>query len=833
MLKRTYDIVIDVVNGVTEKFIELIQASTGIRELAIKLTDGEGVFDVENKKIVVLFENDDDRKIVEDVAVNTETSIITVGVPEDVLRRDGRLKIEVSVADRDTKEYIAFPKFTLRAKANLIASKDIVESDDAKKLFDGLIKFENFDIEAEEKLNELQTKFNEKIKEFEGRFSEIQGPAGPPGPQGPQGIQGYQGEQGPKGDTGQPGTRGEVGPKGDKGDRGPKGEVGPQGPKGDIGPIGPQGKVGPMGLQGPQGEKGDIGPVGPQGPKGEKGDVGPQGPKGDKGDSGGVMPADMVDYMGNQHESLKAKNDADVDWLLGEINTVHYEGQNITATDSIEGRSKSAILKGNTLVNALQEPKDFVIRSQGTTSYYSRDYKTPTLKANTKYYYKVLNMPTNANWLLGNASVTVNTYFTYGSTNNTSGTITLNDKVVSSTKLWIRFLNNETSTVDVLNKIQIIFLEYQDGMENWDIPYFEGMQSVKMPVLTTVGKNLFKGEILSGKDIGDSNGVVIDRTNHTITSKFALPKNKKYKVSSDRTLSYCIAHYYKNDDTWLGKDLLYSRSGNDRNVLDTSLYDYDYLRLEMDEEGYSYLQIEEGTTATPYEPNKSNILSCLEPVELGSVGEVKDELNLLTQQLTQRTETRSYQEGDELNSEFVTDMTNTRYKLAQEVVKTVDLSDNHVYSYKDVTHYDCSSAEGSLVPTLSIDVPTNLPAVVTRQRVTIQELEKENAALKNEIEETANSSVNGDLELMSSQFELDFRIFEIEMNLDMPMMAMMRGVKSMAMTVYQQAKTLILAGKYERENMEYKLNRYKAAGRITVEEYEELIALMDARELVD
>ena len=62
MLKRTYDIVIDVVNGVTEKFIELIQASTGVRELAIKLTDGEDGFNVENKKIVVLFDNDDDKK---------------------------------------------------------------------------------------------------------------------------------------------------------------------------------------------------------------------------------------------------------------------------------------------------------------------------------------------------------------------------------------------------------------------------------------------------------------------------------------------------------------------------------------------------------------------------------------------------------------------------------------------------------------------------------------------------------------------------------------------------------------------------------------------------
>ena len=58
-------------------------------------------------------------------------------------------------------------------------------------------------------------------------------------------------------------------------------------------------------------------------------------------------------------------------------------------------------------------------------------------------------------------------------------------------------------------------------------------------------------------------------------------------------------------------------------------------------------------------------------------------------------------------------------------------------------------------------------------------------------------------------------------------------ITKVLITESQQAKTLILAGKYEREDMEYKLNRYKAAGRITVEEYEELIALMDARELVD
>ena len=423
-----------------------------------------------------------------------------------------------------------------------------------------------------------------------------------------------------------------------------------------------------------------------------------------------------VDYIGNQHSSIKKANDANVDWLLGEVNTAHYEGQHITALDTLEGRAKSATLKGQTLVNLV--PKKIIdhIASSDWDGYcclvqnskQSIDqWRTlQDLKPNTKYYiscyvetfedvnnrYYCLNNPSTES--IFEDSMTVNGVGRYQWLSTTKSELT--------DEIFIVLRSQNAHARGAIKIRDIMIIEYQEGMKNWDIPYFEGIQSVKMPVLTT-----------------------------------------------------------SNED---------------------------------------------GT--------KTNILTVNEDVTLRSNGDICDELNLLTGQLTQR-----------IGEDGVV--------LSQEVVKTVDLSDNHVYSYKDVTHYDCSSAEGSLVPTLSIDVPTNLPAVVTRQRVTIQELEKENVALKNVIEETANSSVNGDLELMSSQFELDFRLFEIEMNLDMPMMAMMRGVKSMAMTVYQQAKTLILAGKYEREDMEYKLNRYKAAGRIAVEEYEELIALMDARELVD
>ena len=423
-----------------------------------------------------------------------------------------------------------------------------------------------------------------------------------------------------------------------------------------------------------------------------------------------------VDYIGNQHSSIKKANDANVDWLLGEVNTAHYEGQHITALDTLEGRSKSAILKGQTLVNLVpRKIIDHIASSdwdgycclvQNSKQSFDQWRALQDLKPNTKYYIscyvETFEDANNKDYCLNNPSVEsifedsmiINGVGRYQWLSTTKSELT--------DEIFIVLRSQNAHARGAIKIRDIMIIEYQEGMKNWDIPYFEGIQSVKMPVLTT-----------------------------------------------------------SNED---------------------------------------------GT--------KTNILTVNEDVTLRSNGDICDELNLLTGQLTQR-----------IGEDGVV--------LSQEVVKTVDLSDNHVYSYKDVTHYDCSSAEGSLVPTLSIDVPTNLPAVVTRQRVTIQELEKENVALKNVIEETANSSVNGDLELMSSQFELDFRLFEIEMNLDMPMMAMMRGVKSMAMTVYQQAKTLILAGKYEREDMEYKLNRYKAAGRIAVEEYEELIALMDARELVD
>ena len=74
--------------------------------------------------------------------------------------------------------------------------------------------------------------------------------------------------------------------------------------------------------------------------------------KGEKGETGGVEEYNKVDYMGNKYETLKQANDANVEYAvktaIGEFNYLDYDGQHITATDTIEGRSKSAILTGNT-----------------------------------------------------------------------------------------------------------------------------------------------------------------------------------------------------------------------------------------------------------------------------------------------------------------------------------------------------------------------------------------------------------------------------------------------------------------------------------------------------
>lgn len=52
------------------------------------------------------------------------------------------------------------------------------------------------------------------------------------------------------------------------------------------------------------------------------------------------------------------------------------------------------------------------------------------------------------------------------------------------------------------------------------------------------------------------------------------------------------------------------------------------------------------------------------------------------------------------------------------------------------------------------------------------------------------------------------------------------------MNRYEQAKTLILGGKYDKETLTKQLANYLKRGYISQAEHDELISLMDAKELV-
>ena len=244
------------------------------------------------------------------------------------------------------------------------------------------------------------------------------------------------------------------------------------------------------------------------------------------------------------------------------------------------------------------------------------------------------------------------------------------DKNVYDWSSQISFTNNGVFIIAVRKKdgSEIVPSDILGADFNINIPHFIDMQSVQMPVLKTVGKNLFN------KD----NAYLAGASNQNIRNDIFIKPNTTYT-------------FYANENNWVGaylydkNDILTREIGNTRTTksitftttseeVKTVLQYYNGGNTTIESSDFTGVQLEYGTQITSYEPYKSNILTVNEDVELGSVGEVKDELNLLTGQLTQRTETRAYQEGDESNSEVLTDMTNTRYKLPKEVIKTVDLT---------------------------------------------------------------------------------------------------------------------------------------------------------------
>ena len=355
-----------------------------------------------------------------------------------------------------------------------------------------------------------------------------------------------------------------------------------------------------------------------------------------------------------------------------DIEYISYSGTNITAYNTIEKPIKSAILKGQTLVNLVpRKIIDHIASSdwdgycclvQNSKQSFDQWRTLQDLKPNTKYYIscyvETFEDANNKDYCLNNPSVEsifedsmiINSVGRYQWLSTTKSELT--------DEIFIVLRSQNAHARGAIKIRDIMIIEYQKGMENRDIPYFEGMQSVKMPVLTTCGKNLF--DMNRPYDaITDSQATVVQDTN-------------QITVSSAESGIYVNANFILDKDFFAGKTVtgscLYESDIKDIGTVQITYQDgngdhhYQWIKTpktftfpnnfigdvmlcvsanntgtpQSNTVTVKNIQLELGATATSYEPHKTNILTVNEDVTLCKVGDVQDELDLKTGELTQR-----------------------------------------------------------------------------------------------------------------------------------------------------------------------------------------------------
>ena len=204
-------------------------------------------------------------------------------------------------------------------------------------------------------------------------------------------------------------------------------------------------------------------------------------------------------------------------------------------------------------------------------------------------------------------------------------------------------------TVSINVSKRAIIVEGDHRNENIPPSIGMGLHSVKMPVLTTIGKNLFDMKHFAeetNKKI--KNPIVIGDNSLVITSTDKLHHCYKYRpINFESNKQYVLSANIETDSSEIGTvlgfahtDGSYTFISKDKQTLtSTEGKTVDYITTSYGSHGtvetWTNIQLEEGSTPTSYEPYQSNILTVNEEVELRGFGGVRDELNLITGELTQ------------------------------------------------------------------------------------------------------------------------------------------------------------------------------------------------------
>ena len=233
--------------------------------------------------------------------------------------------------------------------------------------------------------------------------------------------------------------------------------------------------------------------------------------------------------------------------------------------------------------------------------------------------------------------------------------------------------------------------------------------TVRMPILSTVGKNLFDGKFKLGEIAGgaDDNDTKFAKSINYIPVK----PNTNYFLS-------CTDGYNSTNGrviAWYDSNKKFITHINHKGISPINAC-YARIRTRKDdstamtesEVSTIQAQLEEATSATSYEPHKSSILSLPEEVVLRSLPNgTCDTLNVETGEYVQKIGERSYQDGDTNSNTLVTDGTKTQYKLSSPIMAKVDVQGfPHVYANGHI-QLTSGSIEPSLTPTVAYKVPVS------------------------------------------------------------------------------------------------------------------------------
>ena len=351
---------------------------------------------------------------------------------------------------------------------------------------------------------------------------------------------------------------------------------------------------------------------------------------------------------------------------IGDITYVLHEflGSDTPYTmyNTKEKPTKSAILSGQTLVNITSDKK--IVGS----AYIRVEVDNNLIKPNVQYTL-IVNGYSNVSRINCVDNNGLNPYFNIANPKQWNIFTTPNDLTNHHIRVYGTSIDDT-----LLNSIDIILIE--GDYTNTNIPYFTGMQSVRMPVLTTTGKNLF--EIQSwNKDLSGSSSSYVLNDISSIKQRYAynqqckifdgkihikklsnsyiiydisinnLKANTKYVFSCDfdliglssqplsgRILNYRDKYFYNGLSQHESMSFTTDSNGS---------FNMEFINLAIDLNSEIILynfQIEEGSTATSYEPYKSNILTVNESIELRGIGNgsnrVEDELDCLTGEVVER-----------------------------------------------------------------------------------------------------------------------------------------------------------------------------------------------------